>query len=129
MSTDTARSTAVQQQLTQFVDANPDVRLALVTSSDGFEVASAPPEPVAKRIAAMSSSLQALSEAIAREAGRGSSRNLVIETDNGTILVQGIPDTTPRMSLAVIASGSEILGRLLWATRNCCVALANDLKS
>jgi len=123
-----ARSAAVQQQLAQFVDANPDIKLALVTSSDGFEVASSPPAPMATRIAAMSSSLQALSEAMAREAGRGSSRNLIIETDNGTILVQGIPDTTPRMSLAVIASGSEILGRLLWATRNCCVALANDLK-
>jgi predicted regulator of Ras-like GTPase activity (Roadblock/LC7/MglB family) len=126
---ESARSAAVQQQLALFVDANPDVTLALVTSSDGFEVGAHPPLPIAKRIAAMSSSLQALSEAIAREAGRGSSRNLIIETDNGTILVQGIPDTTPRMSLAVIASGSEILGRLLWATRNCCVALATDLKA
>lgn len=112
-----------------FVAANPDVTLALVTSSDGFEVAAHPALPVAQRIAAMSSSLQALSEAIAREAGRGRSRNLIIETDNGTILVLGIPNTTPRLSLAVIASGSEVLGRLLWATRNCCVALENNLKS
>ncbi len=123
------RSTAAQQQLEEFVTANPDVTLALVTSSDGFEVAAHPPLPVAQRIAAMSSSLQALSEAIAREAGRGRSRNLIIETDNGTILVLGIPNTTPRMSLAVIASGSEVLGRLLWATRNCCVALENNLQS
>ncbi len=112
-----------------FVAANPDVTLALVTSSDGFEVRPTRPCRSAQRIAAMSSSLQALSEAIAREAGRGRSRNLIIETDNGTILVLGIPNTTPRLSLAVIASGSEILGRLLWATRNCCVALENNLKS
>src|ERR1700760_3198155 len=123
------RSAAAQQQLTEFVGANPDVTLALVTSSDGFEVAAYPPAPVAQRIAAMSSSLQALSEAIAREAGRGRTRNLIIENDSGTILVLGIPDISPRMSLAVIASGSEVLGRLLWATRNCCAALANNLKS
>ena len=120
---------AVQQRLAQFVADNPDITLALVTSSDGFEVASHPTLAVTQRIAAMSSSLQALSEAIAREAGRGSSRNLIIETDNGTIVVLGVRNITPRMSLAVIASGSEILGRLLWAARNCCVALENDLKS
>jgi predicted regulator of Ras-like GTPase activity (Roadblock/LC7/MglB family) len=124
-----AKSTAAQRQLVQFVEANPDVTLAVITSSDGFEVATHPPAAVAQRIAAMSSSLQALSEAIAREAGRGRTRNLIIETDNGTILVLGIPNTLPRMSLAVVASGSEILGRLLWATRNCCVALEHDLKA
>ena len=129
MQSTSVRPTAAQRQLEEFVAANPDVTLALVTSSDGFEVAAHPSMPVAKRIAAMSSSLQALSEAIAREAGRGRSRNLIIETDNGTILVLGIPNTTPRMSLAVIASGSEVLGRLLWATRNCCVALENTLKT
>lgn len=129
MQSTNVKSPATQRQLEEFVAANSDVTLALVTSSDGFEVAAHPPLPVAQRIAAMSSSLQALSEAIAREAGRGRTRNLIIETDNGTILVLGIPNTTPRMSLAVIASGSEVLGRLLWATRNCCVALENSLKT
>ena len=120
---------SAQRQLAEFVAANPDVTLAVVTSGDGFEVAAHPHLPMGQRIAAMSSSLQALSEAIAREAALGRSRNLIIETDNGTILVLGIPNTTPRLSLAVIASGSEVLGRLLWATRNCCVALENNLKS
>jgi uncharacterized protein len=129
MQSTSPQSRAAQRQLTEFVAANPDITLAVVTSSDGFEFATHPPAAVAQRIAAMSSSLQALSEAIAREAGRGRSRNLIIETDDGTILVLGIPNTTPRMSLAVVASGSEILGRLLWATRNCCVALENDLKA
>jgi predicted regulator of Ras-like GTPase activity (Roadblock/LC7/MglB family) len=124
-----AKFPAAQARLAQFVAANPDVTLSLVTSSDGFEVAAYPASAVAQRICAMSSSLQALSEAIAREAGRGSSRNLIIETDNGTIVVLGIPNTAPRMSLAVIASGGEILGRLLWAARNCCAALESDLQA
>src|SRR6187402_18083 len=128
MQSTSLRSAAAQQQLAEFVAANPDVTLAVVTSSDGFEVAAHPPQPIAQRIAAMSSSLHALSEAIAREAGRGRTRNLIVETDNGTILVQGIPNITPRMSLAVVASGSEVLGRLLWATRNCCVALESSLR-
>jgi predicted regulator of Ras-like GTPase activity (Roadblock/LC7/MglB family) len=120
---------AAQRQLEQFVTDNPDVTLAVLTSGDGFEVTAHPALPTAQRIAAMSSSLQALSEAIAREAGLSRSRNLIIETDNGTIVVLGIPDITPRLSLAVIAKGNEILGRLLWATRTCCATLASSLQA
>lgn len=119
---------SAQRQLVEFVAANPDVKLAVVTSGDGFEVAAHPHLPMAQRIAAMSSSLQALSEAIAREAGLGRSRNLILETDNGTIVVLGIPNISPRLSLAVVASGSEILGRLLWATRTCCTALESSFQ-
>jgi predicted regulator of Ras-like GTPase activity (Roadblock/LC7/MglB family) len=119
---------AAEKQLSEFVAANPDISLAVLTSSDGFEVAAHPKLPMGQRIAAMSSSLQALSEAIAREAGLSRSRNLIVESDNGTIVVLGVPNITPRLSLAVVASGSEILGRLLWATRTCCAALSSTLQ-
>jgi predicted regulator of Ras-like GTPase activity (Roadblock/LC7/MglB family) len=119
---------SIQRQLAEFVAANPGVTLAVLTSGDGFEVAAHPHMQIAQRIAAMSSSLQALSEAILREAGLSRSRNLIIESDGGTIVVLAIPDTSPRLSLAVVASGSEILGRLLWATRSCCAALGRSLQ-
>lgn len=119
---------ATRRQLAELVAANTEITLALVTSADGFELAAHPDLPMAQRIAAMSSSLQALSEAIAREAGLSRSRSLIIETDGGTIVVLGIPDTSPRLSLAVVASGNEILGRLLWATRGCCAALGRSLQ-
>jgi uncharacterized protein len=115
---------AAQGSLQEFVDANSEVKLAVVTSGDGFEVAAHPRGlPAAQRLAAMSSSLQALSEAIVREAELGRARNLIIESDGGTIVVLGIASTLPRLSLAVVASGNEILGRLLWASRSCCASL------
>jgi predicted regulator of Ras-like GTPase activity (Roadblock/LC7/MglB family) len=119
---------AIHKQLAEFSAANTEVTLAVVTSSDGFEVAAHPRLPMAQRIAAMSSSLQALSEAIVKEAGLNRSRNLIVESDSGTIVVLGIPNTTPRLSLAVVATGSELLGRLLWATRTCGAALEQSLK-
>src|SRR6202047_2897594 len=119
---------SIQRQLAELVAANPGVTLAVLTSGDGFEVAAHPHLPIAQRIAAMSSSLQGLSEAILREAGLSRSRNLIIESDGGTVVVLAIPDTSPRLSLAVVASGSEILGRLLWATRSCCAALGRSLQ-
>ena len=117
-------SDAALRHLEAFVAANTSVAFAVLTTSDGFEVASYPSRPVTQKIAAMSSSLQALSEAITREAGLVNASNLVIEAETGTIVVLGLPGTTPRMSLAVVSNNSETLGRVLWAARNCGATLA-----
>jgi uncharacterized protein len=106
------------QHLQLFAAANPDVTLVVLTSSDGFEVASFPPgQPMSSRIAAMSSSMQALSEALTREAGLAEQRSLIIETGSGTVLILGLASTPP-LSLAIVAQRGELLGKLLWASRN-----------
>jgi predicted regulator of Ras-like GTPase activity (Roadblock/LC7/MglB family) len=115
------------RQLQAFATANPDVTLAVLTSGDGFEVASYPPDqPMTARIAAMSSSMQALSEALTREAGLVDNRNLIIETGGGTVMILGLA-TTPRLSLAIVAKSGELLGKLLWASRNLGAKLEGSL--
>jgi uncharacterized protein len=114
--------------LEAFSSANADVTLAVLTSGDGFEVASYPPnQAVTAKIAAMSSSMQALSEALAREAGLANTRNLIIETDGGTALILGVAGS-PRLSLAIVAKNGELLGKLLWASRNLCKKLETVLR-
>jgi hypothetical protein len=104
--------------LEAFAASNADVLLAVLTSGDGFEVASYPPnQAMTPKIAAMSSSMQALSEALTREAGLAKNRNLIIETDSGTVMILGLAGTQ-RLSLAVVAKSGELLGKLLWASRN-----------
>jgi predicted regulator of Ras-like GTPase activity (Roadblock/LC7/MglB family) len=116
------------QLLTDFGAANPDVTLAVLTSGDGFEVASYPPgQPARAKIAAMSSSMQALSEALTREAGLTDNRNLIIETGSGTVMILGLA-STPLLSLAIVASSGELLGKLLWASRNLAVKLEASLR-
>ena len=125
---DAATTEAVRVQLESFVAANPRTVLAVLTSGDGFEVAAHPSNlPAVRRLAAMSSSLQALSEAMVQEAGLVRIRNLIIESDGGTVIVLGVGKVTPRLSLTVVASGDEVLGRLLWASRECCAALERRL--
>lgn len=120
---------AATQHLEAFASANPGVLLTVLTSSDGFEVAAHPADSAtAARIAAMSSSIQALSEALVREAGLSGSRSLIVETDTGTVLVIGLAHSSPPMSLAVVATGKELLGKLLWASRNLCKALESSLR-
>jgi predicted regulator of Ras-like GTPase activity (Roadblock/LC7/MglB family) len=117
-----------REQLEAFVSATSGVTLAVLTSGDGFEIAAHPRGlPTVQRLAAMSSSLQALSEAMVQEAGLVRIRNLIIESDGGTVIVLGIGNVTPRLSLTVVASGDEILGRLLWASRECSAALERRL--
>ena len=119
---------AVRQQLESFVAGNSGTVLAVLTSGDGFEIAAHPRGlPAVQRLAAMSSSLQALSEAMVQEAGLVRIRNLIIESDGGTVIVLGVGKVTPRLSLLVVASGDEVLGRLLWASRECCAALEQRL--
>ena len=115
------------RHLQAFATANPDVTLAVLTSGDGFEVASYTPNlPMTARIAAMSSSMQALSEALTREAGLVENRNLIIETGSGTVMILGLA-TTPRLSLAIVAKSGELLGKLLWASRNLGTKLESSL--
>jgi len=125
---DTNITESARQQLEAFVSATPGVTLAVLTSGDGFEIAAHPRGlPKAQRLSAMSSSLQALSEAMVQEAGLVRIRNLIIESDGGTVIVLGIGTVLPRLSLTVVASGDEILGRLLWASRECSAALERRL--
>ena len=114
--------------LETLVDATPGVTFAVLTTGDGFEVASHPRgDSTAQRLAAMSSSLQALSEAMVNETGLAGIRNLVIESNGGTIIVLGVGKLTARLSLTVVAHGGETLGRLLWASRECCASMERQL--
>jgi hypothetical protein len=70
--------------------------------------------------------MQALSEALTREAGLVDNRNLIIETSSGTVMIIGV-QSTPRLSLAIVAKSGELLGKLLWASRNLCTKLEGSL--
>jgi predicted regulator of Ras-like GTPase activity (Roadblock/LC7/MglB family) len=118
---------AAASQLEAFTQLNPDVKLVVLTSGDGFEIAAHPPQGNSARIAAMSSSMQALAHALTHEAGLARGRSLIIETDTGTVLVFDLDDSLPRTSLAVVATAQELLGKLLWASRNLCKVLEQTL--
>lgn len=100
------------------------VQSAVLFSADGFEIAShATDATVAGRLAAVGSSLAALGSAISREAGLDDFERTTIESRTGTVTIMRI-DSEPPMSVAVVANRTAVLGQLLWATRQCCQALA-----
>ena len=48
--------------------------------------------------------------------------------NSGTIVIMNIPDARPSLSLAIIAGEGCVLGRLLWAAKNCCGAIARAFR-
>jgi predicted regulator of Ras-like GTPase activity (Roadblock/LC7/MglB family) len=116
------------RRLQELGAGQPAVILAVLTSDDGFEIAAYRGGINSGRVAAMSSSLQALSEALVREAGIGAGCSVILEAQGGAIAVVRLAGTTLRASLSVVASGDETLGQLLWAARNCCQMLERDLQ-
>lgn len=119
--------TLLQKKLEQFVEANSDIRGAVISTVDGFEVASQLDGSLsAAKLAAMTSSLLALSGAIARESLLGSSRDMVIDADKGRLLLMEVPTTEKRLLLAVLCDNQVTLGQVLWAVNAFRDGLARD---
>ncbi|MAX56061.1 MAG: diacylglyceryl transferase [Alcanivoracaceae bacterium] len=117
-----------EKQLKIFSDSTKGVTSAVLLSSDGFEVAALQVDKKsASRLAAMGSSLAAISSAIAKEAGISECSRLIVESDEGVVAVMKIPNLEPPMALAVVANDASLLGQLLWGAKTCCEELSKKL--
>jgi uncharacterized protein len=111
---------AIQTKLGELVDAVPAVQGVFLATDDGFEVAQAIAgkdlDPA--RMAAMCSSMVALSHALVQESDLGSTESLLIEAGKGKIVLLSVP-TSPKLSLSVVAKPSATLGQVLVSAKQC----------
>ncbi|MET0304206.1 MAG: roadblock/LC7 domain-containing protein [Microbacteriaceae bacterium] len=87
---------------------------ALVTD-DGFIVADRGRDTDGSRFASMSSSVQALSDAVARELRIGASEYVIIASADGHVIQQRVPDRP--LVLAALFDTDETLGKALSISR------------
>jgi uncharacterized protein len=116
------------RRLQSVCSAQPGITTAVLTSDDGFEIAVYRAGPSSGRLAAMSSSLQALAEALVQEARVGAGCSVILEGQAGAVAVVRLACEALRASLSVVGASDETLGRLLWVARNCCQLLERDLQ-
>jgi len=110
-----------QTGLQWFVSQTSGVTAALVATADGFEIASVLHQSLsAEKMAAMTSSILALGEAVLAEAELSDCQNVVIESRNGMVVMLAIGDPRNELLLSVIADRNAMLGQVLWAARRCC---------
>lgn len=92
----------------------PGLRAVVVATVDGFDIASAVQggalEPA--RIAAMASSISAISEVVSQEARLGRGRSVTMDTEAGFALVYAVNHPTVPLVVNVIAGPDAILGQV-----------------
>jgi predicted regulator of Ras-like GTPase activity (Roadblock/LC7/MglB family) len=102
--------------LAQLRERCPSASVAIMLTDDGFEIARDPGAGTDdQRFASMSSSLQALGEAIARELSLGATRYALVEAAGGHVLLQRVPDR--QIVLAAVFDDYETVGKALTISR------------
>jgi len=90
------------------------VTAVVIATVDGFDVASAcRGEQNAARLAAMASSISAISSVVSMEAGLGDFKSVTIGTGNGFAVVHSVPRPDVELVINVIASGDAILAQVM----------------
>jgi uncharacterized protein len=109
-----------QKHLDALIDGYPDIIGALVSSVDGFEIAARlQPQLSPATMSAMTSSQLALGQAICGETAMGACLNVVIEADQGRLLILDIPNQHKKLLLTVLCGKNASLGSVLWPVRRC----------
>ncbi len=100
------------------------VTAVVVATVDGFDIASAMRQGDAARIAAMASSISAISSVVSQEASLGRNKSVTIDTESGFAVVFSVHRPDADLVINVIADGSAILGQVAYRTAQFARSLA-----
>lgn len=90
------------------------ITAVVIATVDGFDLASAfRGDQDAARIAAMASSISAISSVVALEAGLGNFRSVTINTDSGFAIVHAVQRTDVELVIHLISSGDAVLAQAM----------------
>jgi uncharacterized protein len=114
--------------LSALVAGDSGVFAATVSTADGIEIASAGAiaDADAGKLAAITSSLQALGVAVSSEVHLGSLESVAIEAGNGRMLCIEIPLQDRSLILAAVAAKKSLLALSLFSTRHCAQRIVAD---
>jgi predicted regulator of Ras-like GTPase activity (Roadblock/LC7/MglB family) len=88
------------------------VTAVVIATVDGFDLASAfRGDQDAARIAAMASSISAISSVVAMEAGLGKFKSVTINTDSGFAIVQAVQRADVELVIHLIAGGDAVMAQ------------------
>lgn len=102
------------------------VTAVVIASVDGFDVASAMRGDVdPARIAAMASSISAISAVVSQEVGLGRNKSVTIDTDAGFAVVYSVHREGTELIINVIAKAGAILAQVAYRTAQMAKTLAS----
>lgn len=106
-----------QSTAQRMLDDSEGVRAVVIATVDGFDIASSIRGDLnPARIAALASSISAISQVVAEEAGLGRGKRVAIETDAGFAVVHSVYRPEAELVIIVIADSKAILGQVSYLT-------------
>lgn len=109
-----AAKVAAAREAQTFLDEVDGVTAVVIATVDGFDVASAMRSGDAARVAAMASSISAISSVVSQEANLGRNKSVIIDTESGFAMVYSVHRDDAELVINVIADGSAILGQVAY---------------
>ena len=126
MQIDPRLNTAAQLAVDQVMREVAGARAAVVSTEDGFEVASRMANQAeTARLSAMASSMAALGAMAGQENHIGTCSNIVIEADNGHIIMLQARRPQLNLVLSVVAGRDAIVGQMLYFSKLAARSLEN----
>ena len=115
---DSASAQLCHEQLDAMVRETHGIESAAIVTGDGFELASVLRNGLSgNKLAAMTSSLLALSEAVVEELRMRGCRNVIIEGEGGTVVMIRVPAEGLDLLMSVLCREDAVLGSVLYAAR------------
>lgn len=105
----------------------PGLRAVVLATVDGFDIAAVSRGELAlepARMAAMASSISAISDVVSQEASLGRGKSVTIDTEEGFALVHAVNHPVLPLVINVIAGPDAMLGRVIHRVAQTAQALA-----
>ncbi|MER2528450.1 MAG: hypothetical protein ABTR07_11025 [Candidatus Competibacter denitrificans] len=104
-------------ELQKIADEIEGIKVVVLATEDGFDIVSAVRDGSdPSRIAAMASSISAISTVVSEEANLGDSKNVIINTVSGFAVMQSIIRNDARLVLNAIANEKAVLAHVVYRT-------------
>lgn len=120
-------------QLKELADGIQGVEAVLLSSSDGFEIASeivkhTNSQAAPDKLAAVSSSLMALGMSLAAECGLENGKSVIIDAQSGKVTLFPLVAGDTSMILLVQSGSSSMLGHILHGSSKCGRAIIEEAR-
>lgn len=115
--------------LSELVSSLHNVEAGVIATADGMAVVgSNNDKEQQEKLAAMSSSLFALGQAVVREVASGSCTSVTVEGDNTKIFVLGLT-RSPALALMLVSNQKALIGEVIYAAKRCGSQIRETLAS
>ena len=107
-----------EAELGELMQALPGLSAAVIATTDGFEVAASARHGVeVAKLAAMACSISALGSVVGDEGGVGAYQNVIIEAEEGCIVIVDVPHQKVPLILSLVCGRDQTLGQVIYMAK------------